>query len=81
MERVNFCGVNESEFTNGWCISCRSKCQMTASCMVDKRVYSFYQKKIIDDYFNKDKLKRYVENHPNTKFPKYIQEYLKKGEL
>lgn len=78
MERVNICGVNEAEFVNGWCVSCKSKCEMIPSLMIDKRIYNFCKKKkMINGHFNKDKLKAYVENSPNTKLPKYILEYYK----
>lgn len=77
MIRVNLCGVEESEFTNGWCTSCMSKCEMEPSLLIDKRIYDFCKKRrIINDHFSKDRLKAYVTSHPATKFPKYILEYV-----
>lgn len=77
MERVNLCGIAESEFVDGWCVSCRSRCEMLPSLLIDKRIYDFCKKKrIINEYFNKDYLRCYVNNSSNTKFPKYILEYL-----
>lgn len=83
MRRVNFCGVRESEFEDGWCVNkCgyRCKCEMTPNQLIEERLYIYYVKNRLGTHFYPETLKKYVENSPITKFPKYVMEYVNKIE-
>ena len=53
---------------------------MTPNQLIEERLYIFYVKNRLGTHFYPETLKKYVENSPITKFPKYVMEYVNKIE-
>lgn len=48
-ERVNVCGVPESEWIDGVCYRCGSRCQMSEYGIVSKRAYDYADRHFLLD--------------------------------
>ena len=62
-ERVNVCGVPESEWIDGVCYRCGSRCQMSEYGIVSKRAYDYADRHFLLDsgYFWKEHIRIKLE--------------------
>lgn len=87
MEKVNVCGVPESEFDqDGWCRKCNCNCEMTSDLMVDKKIFDFARRKgiiksgrigSVDSMFSKNLFEAFFcRDKEYEKAPQYVKRYL-----
>lgn len=76
-ERVNVCGVPESEWSDGVCYRCRSQCQISEYGIVSKRAYDYADRHFLLDsgYFWKEHIRIKLELiGRKKKVPKYLRD-------
>ena len=76
-ERVNVCGIPESEWVDGICYRCGSKCQMSEYSIVSKRAYDYAKKNFLLDsgFFWKERIRIKLEQlGRKKKVPKYLRD-------
>lgn len=76
-ERVDVCGVPESEWSDGVCYRCRSQCQISEYGIVSKRAYDYADRHFLLDsgYFWKEHIRIKLELiGRKKKVPKYLRD-------